>query len=246
MNESGRASIAATAHHVVPNRILASLPKAEYRRLQPDLKLVPLVYRASLHEPGEPMPYVYFPNTGVISMLTVLDSGDAIEIATVGNEGMTDLSVFLGVEESDARLLVQVAGSAMRMESRVFRQQVRRSDLLRTTLGYYAIALFALVAQSAACNRMHPITGRCARWLLMTHDRVEADTFPMTQAFLSEMLGVRRPSVSVAAATLQRAGLISYQRTSSAHSSGCCRCGRMCVLSKRPGSNARNPKCFLP
>ncbi|MDP9238522.1 MAG: Crp/Fnr family transcriptional regulator [Chloroflexota bacterium] len=201
-----------TQRRRIANRILSSLTPEEYERILPDLRAVPLKFRISLHEPGDKMPYVYFPNTGVISALTVLEDGTAVEIATIGNEGMTDLSVFLGLEESDSRLLIQVPGVAMRMESARFREHVKQIPSLRALLGYYAVALFALVAQSAACNRMHPMVERCARWLLMTHDRVDAAQFPMTHDFLSEMLGVRRPSVSVAAKALQDAGLISYHR----------------------------------
>lgn len=215
----------------IANRILASLPAEEYERILPDLKTVPLKFRISLHEPGDKMPYVYFPNTGVISMLTVLADGVAVEIATIGNEGMTDLSVFLGLEASDSRLLIQVPGTAMRMESDRFLKHVEQIPILRALLGYYAVSLFALVAQSAACNRMHPIVERCARWLLMTHDRVDADVFPMTHNFLAEMLGVRRPSVSVAAEALQAAGFITYHR------------GKVMVLD-RPGLEAASCECY--
>ncbi len=215
----------------IANRILSSLPPEEYQRILPDLKAVPLKFRVSLHEPGDKMPYVYFPNTGVISMLTVMEDGTAVEIATIGNEGMADLFVFLGLEESDSRLLIQVPGSAMRMESARFREHIEQIPSLRAPLGYYAVALFALVAQSAACNRMHPMVERCARWLLMTHDRVDATDFPMTHEFLSEMLGVRRPSVSVAAEALQAKGLITYHR------------GKVTVLD-RAGLEAASCECY--
>lgn len=223
--------ISSAEPRAIPNRILSALPPEEYQRLLPDLKSVPLKFRVSLHEPGDKMPYVYFPNTGVISMLTVLAGGVAVEIATIGNEGMTDLSVFLGLEDSDSRLLIQVPGTAMRMESDRFREHVEHIPALRALLGYYAVSMFALVSQSAACNRMHPIVARCARWLLMTHDRVDAVVFPMTHDFLAEMLGVRRPSVSVAAKALQDAGLISYHR------------GKVTVLD-RPGLEAASCECY--
>ena len=215
----------------IANRILSALPPEEYERILPDLKEVHLKFRVSLHEPGDRMPYVYFPNIGVISTLTVLEDGSAVEIATIGNEGMTDVSVFLGLEESDSRLLVQVPGSAMRMESRRFREHVEQTPVLRTLLGYYTVSMLALVAQSAACNRMHPLIERCARWLLMTHDRVDADEFPLTHEFLSTMLGVRRPSVSVAAKALQAAGFITYHR------------GKVTVLG-RPGLEAASCECY--
>jgi len=220
-----------TQHRAIANRILAALPPEDYERILPDLKMVPLRFRILLHEPGDKMPYVYFPNTGVISMLTVLADGDAVEIATIGNEGMADLSVFLGLEESDSRLLIQVPGTAMRMASGRFREHVEQIPSLRALLGSYSVALFALVAQSAACNRMHPMVERCARWLLMTHDRIDAVIFPMTHQFLSEMLGVRRPSVSVAAEALQAAGLITYHR------------GKVTVLD-RAGLEAASCECY--
>ncbi|HYM14244.1 MAG TPA: Crp/Fnr family transcriptional regulator [Dehalococcoidia bacterium] len=215
----------------IANRILSSLPPDAYDQILPDLKLVPLKFRISVHEPGDKMPYVYFPNTGVISMLTVLEDGTAVEIATIGNEGMADLFMFLGLEESDSRLLIQVPGTAMRMESARFRELIEQIPALRALLGYYAVALFALVAQSAACNRMHPMVERCARWLLMTHDRVDAPVFPMTHDFLSEMLGVTRPSVSVAAAALKDAGYITYHR------------GKVTVID-RAGLEAASCECY--
>lgn len=221
----------AALRRAIANRILSALPPRDYDRIAPDLKQVPLKFRVSLHEPGDKMPYVYFPNTGVISMLTVMEDGIAVEISTIGNEGMADLFSFLGLEESDARLLVQVPGTAMRMEKERFHKHIAQVPALRALLGHYAVASFALVAQSAACNRMHPMIERCARWLLMTHDRVDAEEFPMTHNFLSEMLGVRRPSVSVAAASLQAAGLISYHR------------GRVTVLD-RDGLEDASCECY--
>jgi CRP-like cAMP-binding protein len=231
VNVNSRLHPSSAPRRIVANRLLSSLPRADYERILPDLKAVPLKFRISLHEPGDKMPYVYFPNTGVISMLTVMEDGAAVEIATIGNEGMADLFVFLGLEESDSRLLIQVPGSAMRMESARFRRHIEELPSLRALLDYYAVALFALVAQSAACNRMHPMVERCARWLLMTHDRVDAPAFPMTHDFLSEMLGVRRPSVSVAAAALRDAGLITYRR------------GKVTVLD-RSGLEAASCECY--
>lgn len=231
MNASARTPPSSPHRRAIANRILSALPKADYERILPDLKVVPLKFRIALHEPGDKMPYVFFPSTGVISMLTVMGDGAAVEISTIGNEGMADLFVFLGLEESDSRLLVQVPGSAMRMESERFREHVEQLPRLRALLGYYAVASFALVSQSAACNRMHPVVERCARWLLMTHDRVDAAEFPMTHVFLSEMLGVTRPTVSVAAEGLQEAGLITYHR------------GKVTVLD-RPGLEAASCECY--
>ena len=141
-----------------------------------------------VHEAGQEMSHVYFPNHGVLSMLTVLGNGEVVEIATVGNEGIADLSVFLGLEVSNSRLLVQIPGDTLRIERSVFADRVGQLDGLRIALGHYMVTMFTLVSQSAACNRLHPIEERAARWLLMTHDRVDSDTFPITQEFLASML----------------------------------------------------------
>jgi CRP-like cAMP-binding protein len=196
----------------IPNRILRVLSKAEYEDVLPHLELMRFPMGRIVHESGQEMDHVYFPNNGVLSMLTVLDNGDLVEIATVGNEGMADLSVFLGLEVSNSRLLVQIPGDTLRMEKRAFNDLVGRLDGLRAALGHFMVVMFTLVSQSAACNRLHPIEERAARWLLMTHDRVDADTFPITHDFLASMLGVRRPSVTVAAGILQKAGFIRYRR----------------------------------
>ena len=184
-----------------------------------------------LHEADEVAPFLYFPTKGVISMLTVLTSGEAVEIATIGNEGMADISAFFGLRTSPARLLVQVPGEAIRMSRDAFDQHLARSTELRQLLGAYSITMFIEVSQTAACNRLHPIEQRCARWLLMTHDRVDGDTFPITQEFLSEMLGVRRATVSVAEEKLQNAGVIRYSR------------GDMEILDRR-GLEARACECY--
>ena len=198
----------------IPNRILRVLPKAEYETVLPDLELMRFPMGRIVHEAGQEMSHVYFPNHGVLSMLTVLENGDLVEIATVGNEGMADLSVFLGLNVSNSRLLVQIPGDTLRMEKDAFLGHVARMDGLRVALGHFMVAMFTLVSQSAACNRLHPIEERAARWLLMTHDRVDSESFPITHDFLASMLGVRRPSVTVAMGMLQKAGFISYSRGS--------------------------------
>jgi CRP-like cAMP-binding protein len=210
----------------IANRILRSLPPSEYERLLPYVQVVRLRIGEVLHEPGEAMPYVYFPNHGVLSMLTILESGEAVEIATVGNEGMADLSVFLGLKFATSRLINQVPGEMLRLEPNAFLRLVQECPGLRAGLGLYMVAMFTLVSQTAACNRIHSLEERCARWILITHDRVDADTFPLTQEFLSTMLGVRRPSVSVAAARLQKAGFVNYRR------------GNMTILDRKGLENA--------
>jgi CRP-like cAMP-binding protein len=213
------------------NRLLRSLDANVYEKMLPHLELVRFPLGRIVYEPGQTLDRVYFPNHGVLSMLTVLENGDLVEIATVGNEGMADLSVFLGLKVSSSRLLCQVPGDTLRMKTDVFLDLVEQNPSLRTVLGSYMVSMFVLVSQSAACNRLHPVEERCARWILMTHDRVDSDTFPLTQDFLASMLGVRRPSVSVAAGILQRAGLVAYSR------------GRMTVLD-RPGLEAAACECY--
>ena len=199
--------------------------------MEPHLELVRLPMGRILQESGQEMAHVFFPIHGVLSMLTVLENGDLVEIATVGNEGMADLSVFFGLKVSHSRLLVQVPGDALRMECKTFNDFVSRSERLRMLLGRFTVAMFTLVSQSAACNRLHTIEERAARWLLMTHDRVDSDSFPITHDFLASMLGVRRPSVTLAAGMLQKAGFISYKR------------GRMTILD-RAGIEASARECY--
>jgi CRP-like cAMP-binding protein len=196
---------------VMPNTLLAGLPASLAAEVMGDGDVVPLQLKRILHEPDEPATHVYFPLSGVISLLTVLDDGSAVEIATVGSEGMADFAAYLDLE-SPARWLVQVPGFALRVEAAELRRRAETSEELRSTLHNYMLAMFVLVSQTAACNRRHPVEERCARWLLMTHDRVEDDTFPMTHEFLADMLGVRRPSVSIAMSILSKAGYTRYRR----------------------------------
>ena len=215
----------------IANRILRSLEPAVYELMLPHLQLVHFPLGHVVYEPGQALDRVFFPNHGVLSMLTVLENGDLVEIATVGNEGMADLSVFLGLKISSSRLLCQVPADTLWLRTDVFLDLVEKNPALRIALGSYMVSMFILVSQSAACNRLHPVEERCARWILMTHDRVDSDTVPLTQDFLASMLGVRRPSVSVAAGILQKAGLVSYSR------------GRMTVID-RDGLEAAACECY--
>jgi len=196
----------------IANRLLRSLEHSVYESLVPHFEAVQYPLEKIIYEPGHILDYAYFPNSGVLSMLTVLENGDLVEIATIGNEGMADLSIFLGLTVSSSRLLVQVPGETLRMRADVFLDHVHEHASLRSALGAYMVSMFIQVSQSAACNRLHPVEQRCARWILMTHDRVDSDSFPLTQDFLASMLGVRRPSVSVAASVLQKQELIRYSR----------------------------------
>jgi CRP-like cAMP-binding protein len=194
------------------NRLLTALPKEEYERLLPHFELVSLELKQTLYTPNEPIEYIYFPNNGVISLLTIMENGEAIEVATVGNEGMVGLPIFLGASTIPGEAFSQIPGTAMRMKASVFKREVTSGSIIHGVLQRYTQTLFNLIAQSAACNRLHSIEERFCRWILMTQDRVGANEFPMTHEFLGQMLGVRRASVSVVAAVLQKAGIINYNR----------------------------------
>lgn len=210
------ASLPTSPHAAEPsaarrNRILAALPAESLGRMIEHLEPVALEPRKPLFQPHQPIEHVYFPLSGVISLLSIADDS-GIEIATVGNEGLAGVGAFLGRPVMPWRAIVQIPGHALRMPVAQFRRDVDRDPALRARLGHYTQAMLINVAQSAACNRLHPVDERCARWLLASHDRVDSDTFPVTQEFLSQMLGVRRASVTVAAGILQRAGTIRYAR----------------------------------
>ena len=198
-------------HREAHNTLLAALPRGDYEALMTAGEIVDLRLKEVLHEPDERAHNIYFPLSGVVSLLTVLEDGSAVEIATVGSEGMADFAAYLDMA-SPARWLVQVPGKSLRIESRLVRGLAEKSPELREVMHNYMLAMFILVSQTAACNRRHPVEERCARWLLMTHDRVASDFFPMTHEFLADMLGVRRPSVSIAMGMLSRAGFTRYKR----------------------------------
>ena len=195
------------------NRILGGLPAREFRRVESSLTPVALELKDPLLDSGKRIGTVYFPETAVVSLLTSMDDGSMIEIATIGNEGLVGVPVFLGAESMGARdfYQVQVPGRAQAMDIEAFVETTGR-DPFRGLIQRYAQALFSQVTQQVACNGLHSVEERCSRWLLLTHDRVRSDEFPLTQEFLAQMLGVRRASVSVAAGILQKAGFIRYSR----------------------------------
>lgn len=228
---SSAESTLAPADAPTRNRILAALPDPERARLRASLERVELELRQVVIEPNRPMEHVYFPEDAVVSILGVMEDGSAIETATVGNEGMVGVPVFLGAMRMAAQAFAQVPGAAWRMPAEALREEVRREGELAGLLGRYTQALFTLVAQSSACNRKHGVDQRCARWLMMTHDRVAGDTFEFTHQFLSQMLGVRRATVTEAASALQERGLIEYTR------------GRITILD-RAGLEAASCPCY--
>jgi CRP-like cAMP-binding protein len=194
------------------NRLLAALPADELTHLQPHLQPRRFESRDPVYEAGEPVPWVIFPLNGVFSLVSTLPDERPVEIATVGREGFVGLPVFLRATLTSAhRAFAQVPGDALVMDVGDFLGATANGAFQRA-LQRYTQALLTQIAQGAACNRLHTVDERAARWLLMTHDRVGADEFPLTQEFLAQMLGVRRQSANLAERALAEAGLISYSR----------------------------------
>jgi len=196
------------------NRLLTKLPRPELEKISPDLEPFELPLRKVLHEPGEEIAHVYFVTRGVVSMVNEPDNGDIVEFATIGPEGIVGFPVLLGASSMPSTAIVQIPGEALRIRTADFRRGLERLPTLQPLLLRYTMALLNQVAQVTSCNRLHEVQERCARWLLQTHDRVDSDSFPLTQEFLAQMLGVHRPTVTVAAGMLHKAGLIDYTRGS--------------------------------
>ena len=197
---------------VIPNLLLAALPRKSYAELLPGLTPVLLTFGEVLYEPGQPIDQVYFPGDSMVSLLTLVEDHLALEVGLVGPEGAVGAPLALGIDRSPVRALVQGGGSAMRMSGGAFRRALRRSSPLQRSLLRYVHALMSQVTQTAACNRFHVVERRLARWLLMTRDRVRSGEFRLTQDFLAHMLGVRRVGVTEAAGALQQRKLIEYSR----------------------------------
>jgi CRP-like cAMP-binding protein len=191
------------------NRLLAALPGDEHERLLPALELVDTRVRDTFYEAGQPIRHVHFPISGVVSMIATLQDGGIVEVGAIGNEGMVGLPVFLGAETTPMTTFAQIPGPMARMRAQSLRAEMARSGPLLQVLHRYAQAFFTQLSQSVACNRLHSLRQRLARWMLMTQDRA-GDTFPMTHEFLGHMLGVHRPGVSEALQELQRAGALEH------------------------------------
>ena len=213
------------------NRLLAALPAAEYERLRPELEIVQLPMRAPLHEAHQLIRHVYFPITGVVSMLAALPEGGVIEVATIGKEGMIGLPVFHGAASSPMSTILQIPGPLARLPAVVLRTEVGRCGPLLPLLHGYTQAFLAQLAQSVACNGRHTLKQRLARWLLMTGDRAGGEQFPITHEVMAQMLGVRRAGVTVTLQALQGAGLVRYQH------------GQM-VITDRSGLEAVSCGCY--
>jgi CRP-like cAMP-binding protein len=213
------------------NRLLAALPADEAARLAPNLSETTLEQHRRLETPEAAATHVYFPWGGVCSLTTLMRDGRMVEVGTIGNEGMVGMSVYFGGVLPAALTMVQVAGpGAHAMRAGVFTAEMAREGPLYHVIRRYSQALLGLIMQSAACNGLHAVEQRCARWLLMAHDRV-GDTIDLTQEYLASMLGVRRPSVTEVARALQARDLIKYAR------------GRITILDRR-GLEKLSCECY--
>jgi CRP-like cAMP-binding protein len=194
------------------NQLITLLPRRDRLSLLAACESVPLELGAVLCEPGEPTRHVYFPNDGFISLVTAIDGEPALEVGMVGREGMLGAQLALGVSAIPLHAVVQGPGTARRIPAARFRRELASSKALQGQLNRYLYVLMAQLATSAGCTRFHSVGPRLARWLLMSEDRAHAASFHLTQEFLAYMLGVRRSSVTTAAALMQRAGFITYHR----------------------------------
>ena len=200
------------AYPVGENRLLQRTNAADLARLQPNLKNFPMELGAVLHAPGASIKHVYFPLSGMVSLLAVMRTGEQIETAIVGREGVVGASIGSAGSQSAGQATVQIAGSAWRIEAPKFLDLYQESVPFRTLMNKFQNIILLQAQQSAACHALHAVEARLCRWLLQSQDVTESDIVPLTQEFLSHMLGVRRSSVSLCAHALQKAGLIRYAR----------------------------------
>ncbi|OSZ76597.1 Crp/Fnr family transcriptional regulator [Hydrogenophaga sp. IBVHS1] len=207
------------------------MPEAEWLRWQPQLEEVDLTLGKVLYESGEPMAYVYFPTSAIVSLLYVLENGASAEIAVVGFEGVVGVSIFMGGGTTPSRAVVQSAGKGYRLRADAVKAEFDRAGPVMHLMLRYTLALITQMSQTAVCNRHHSLDKQLCRWLLLSLDRLQGNELVMTQELIANMLGVRREGVTEAAAGLQRAGLIRYSR------------GRITVLD-RPGLEKRTCECY--
>jgi CRP-like cAMP-binding protein len=194
------------------NLILNQLPPEEYERLAPHLEPVTLALGDVLHYPQDPVSHVYFPDSGSVSVVATFADGGGVEVGVVGNEGLFGINVVLGSVATPHEAIVQLPGGGVRASADALGREFKRGGQLQDLLLRYTQAFIVQVAQTAACNKAHPLDGRLARWLLMSHDRAGADELELTHEFIAVMLGTRRAGVTEAAGRLQDAGLIRYRR----------------------------------
>ncbi len=219
-------------HSPNQNHLLAALPTAEFERLAAHLELVPMPLGKLLYEPGGQLQHAYFPTTAIVSLHYVMESGASAETAGVGNEGVVGISLFMGGDTTPSSAVVQTAGHAYRLESRLLKQEFNCAGLMQRLLLRYTQALITQMVQTAACYRHHSIEQQLCRWLLLTLDRLPSnDELIMTHELVASMLGVRREGISEAAGKLQQAGFIRYRR------------GHITVL-ERSGLETRACECY--
>ena len=194
------------------NSLLAALPRKDFELLEDFLEPVKLTFGEVVYHPGEPIQHVYFPTDSLVSLLTLAEGHQALEVGLVGREGMLGIPLALGVSNSPVRALIQGTGMALRMTAGHFSNELQLNVLLQREVFRYTYELMVQMTQTAACNRFHRVEARLARWLLMTRDRVRSNQIHLTQELLANMLGVRRVGVTKAACDLRQRNLISYNR----------------------------------
>jgi CRP-like cAMP-binding protein len=198
----------------IKNKILLAIPDNEFRSIRPHLEFLELPDHNVLHEPHQPLEFVHFLNDGLISLVVVLADGKTVEAGIVGSEGIVGIAAVAGLSRSPLQEIAQISGNGLRMSAAVLQEFLSSSPQLHRKLELYAVILGLQMAQTAACNRLHGVEQRLARWLLMAQDRVDSAILPITHDFLATMLGTDRPSVSLAAGLLQRNKIIEYNRGS--------------------------------
>jgi len=196
----------------VHNEILLGIPPKEFELVFPKLEFVRLKTHQLLHEPGDTLRSAYFCNSGLVSILSVFPDGKSVEVGLIGKEGLVGLPLVVGFHTAPTRAIAQIEGSAFRVDSDTLIALLRQCPRLERRLHQFSQIMAMQVTQIAACNRLHEVNERLARWLLMSSDRIESSLVPLTQELLAQMLGTRRSSVTVAAGMLQKAGLISHTR----------------------------------
>src|SRR6204780_2528784 len=201
-----------TEGKLVSSLILLSISESDYSSLRPHLEYVSLPNHLVLHEAGGKLEFAYFPNRGLISLVVVMKDGKTAEAGIVGNEGFTGVAAAVGLSRGPLQAVIQITGDGFRVEVAVLQNILESAPHMQLILSRYGVVQGMQVAQTAACNRLHDIQQRLARWLLMTQDRVDLESLPITHDFLATMLGTDRPSVSVAASVLQKKKLIEYTR----------------------------------
>jgi CRP-like cAMP-binding protein len=223
-------SISTKLHAPVENQLLAALPKKEFQRLLPELKPVTLASSEVLYQPGKRIRHVYFPNKGMISLLSPVNERSTTAVNIIGKEGMTGISVFLGAATSSTLAIVQVPGTALKMKTAIL-QKESRQGVLERLLRRYTQALLMQAHQATICNHFHKVDERLCSWLMFMQDTAESDEFSITQEFLANVMGARREEISKAATILQQDKLISYRR------------GHVTILN-RAGLEALCCKCY--